>query len=72
MSEVISSSTAICGGFITFSGTDLQEKHGITNDSPDAFYKDIISLVRPDQMRWKATDWNNPTKWVSRGRGLRP
>ncbi len=42
MSEVISSSTAICGGFITFSGTDLQEKHGITNDSPDAFYKDII------------------------------
>jgi hypothetical protein len=35
-----------------------------------AFFQDIISLVRPDRMRWKATDWDNPTEWVKRGRGL--
>ena len=35
-----------------------------------AFFQDIISLVRPDKIPWKATDWENPTEWVSRGRGL--
>jgi predicted aldo/keto reductase-like oxidoreductase len=35
-----------------------------------AFFKDIIPLVRPENMRWKATDWDNPTEWVPRGRGL--
>ena len=33
-----------------------------------AFFKEIIPLVRPDKMRWKATDWGNPTEWVSRNR----
>jgi aryl-alcohol dehydrogenase-like predicted oxidoreductase len=32
-----------------------------------AFFQDIISLVRPDRMAWKATDWDNPTEWVKRG-----
>jgi len=35
-----------------------------------AFFKDIIPLVRPEKMQWKATDWDNPTEWISRGRGL--
>jgi aryl-alcohol dehydrogenase-like predicted oxidoreductase len=34
-----------------------------------AFFKDIIPLVRPDKMKWKATDWDNPSEWISRGRG---
>ena len=35
-----------------------------------AFFKDVLPLVRPDKMPWKATDWGNPTEWVPRGRGL--
>lgn len=30
----------------------------------------ILSLVRPEKMQWKATDWNDPREWVPRGRGL--
>ena len=37
-----------------------------------AFFKDIIPLVRPDKMPWKATDWENPSEWIPRARGLRP
>ncbi len=33
------------------------------------FFQDIIHLVRPDQMQWKATDWSSPTEWVPRDRG---
>ena len=36
-----------------------------------AFFKDIMPLVRPDKMRWKSTDWNNPTAYIPRGRGLK-
>src|SRR5512136_474950 len=32
-----------------------------------AFFKDIIALVRPEKMRWKATDWDHPTQWITRG-----
>jgi aryl-alcohol dehydrogenase-like predicted oxidoreductase len=35
-----------------------------------AFFKEIIPLVRPEKMPWKATDWENPTEWIPRGRGL--
>jgi len=34
-----------------------------------AFFKDILPLVRPEKMRWKATDWDQPKEWVPRGRG---
>jgi len=37
-----------------------------------AFFKDIIHLVRPEKMPWKATDWENPSEWIPRGRGLHP
>lgn len=35
-----------------------------------AFFKDILPLVRPEKMRWKATDWDYPREWIPRGRGL--
>ncbi len=35
-----------------------------------AFFKDIIALVQPQKLPWKAVDWNSPTKWAPRGRGL--
>lgn len=35
-----------------------------------AFFKDIVPLVEPANMRWKAADWENPTEWITRGRGL--
>jgi len=34
------------------------------------FFKDIFSLVRPEKIPWKASDWNNPTDWISRSKGL--
>jgi len=34
------------------------------------FFKDIIPLVRPEKMRWKASDWDNPRECVPRNRGL--
>ena len=33
------------------------------------FFREILPLVRPDKMPWKATDWGNPTEWVPRNRG---
>ena len=34
-----------------------------------AFFKDIIHLVEPAKVFWKATDWDNPTEWLPRNRG---
>ena len=34
-----------------------------------AFFQDIIPLVKPENMRWKATDWVDPKEWISRNRG---
>jgi hypothetical protein len=42
----------------------------MTDEERLSFFKDIIPLVRPEKIRWKAADWDNPTQWVSRGRGL--
>ncbi|MBU1879832.1 MAG: aldo/keto reductase [Chloroflexi bacterium] len=41
----------------------------MTDEERLAFFRDIIPLVRPDKLRWKATNWENPTEWVSRDRG---
>jgi len=30
------------------------------------FFKDIIHLVTPDKMPWKADDWDSPTTWKKR------
>ncbi|MBN1934047.1 MAG: aldo/keto reductase [Anaerolineae bacterium] len=31
-----------------------------------AFFQDIISLVKPHNMPWKANSWDNPTEWIPR------
>jgi hypothetical protein len=33
------------------------------------FFQDIVSLVKPENMRWKAVDWTNPKEWITRNRG---
>jgi uncharacterized protein len=38
----------------------------MTDDDRLAFFKDILPLVRPDVMRWKADDWENPVGWAKR------
>ncbi len=42
----------------------------MTDEERLAFFQDIISQVRPENMRWKATDWVNPSEWIPRKRGL--
>jgi aryl-alcohol dehydrogenase-like predicted oxidoreductase len=42
----------------------------MTDEERLAFFKDVITLVQPGKMRWKATDWDNPREWIPRGRGL--
>ncbi len=37
-----------------------------------AFFKDILPLVRPEKLYWKATDWDNPKEWIPRNRGRKP
>ena len=32
-----------------------------------AFFRDIIHLVSPQKMPWKAADWNAPDQWLKRG-----
>ena len=34
------------------------------------FFRDIISLATPENMPWKAVDWEHPVQWIPRGRGL--
>ena len=35
-----------------------------------SFFKDILPLVKPKNLRWKSDDWNNPFEWIPRRRGL--
>jgi aryl-alcohol dehydrogenase-like predicted oxidoreductase len=44
----------------------------MTDEERLAFFQDIIHLVQPEKMRWKATDWDHPTEWTRRGRGRHP
>lgn len=37
-----------------------------------ALFNDVMPLVKPTNMPWKAYDWQNPTTWLPRGRGLQP
>jgi hypothetical protein len=36
-----------------------------------AFFRDVLPLVKPEKMPWKAMDWENPVEWIPRGRGLK-
>ena len=31
-----------------------------------ALFRDVLPLVKPENMPWKANDWGNPTDWVQR------
>lgn len=31
-----------------------------------AFFREVLPLVKPENMPWKATDWANPTEWKPR------
>jgi len=42
----------------------------MTDEERLAFFKDILPLVKPANLRWKADDWGNPTAWIPRRRGL--
>jgi aryl-alcohol dehydrogenase-like predicted oxidoreductase len=42
-----------------------------TDEERLAFFKDIIPLVQPEKLRWKAAEWDHPTEWVPRRRGLK-
>ncbi len=42
----------------------------LTDEERLSFFKDIIPLVQPEKIRWKAVDWDNPNQWVPRRRGL--
>jgi len=42
----------------------------LTDEERLAFFKDIMPLVRPEKIPWKAADWDNPTEWITSGRGL--
>jgi predicted aldo/keto reductase-like oxidoreductase len=42
----------------------------MTDEERLDFFKDIIGLVEPKHLKWKSNDWNNPTSWIPRGRGL--
>ena len=44
----------------------------MTDEERLAFLRDILPLVRPDNMPWKAADWDNPSEWTPRRRGLEP
>jgi aryl-alcohol dehydrogenase-like predicted oxidoreductase len=35
-----------------------------------AFFQEIIPLVKPENLQWKADDWENPKEWIPRRRGL--
>jgi aryl-alcohol dehydrogenase-like predicted oxidoreductase len=42
----------------------------LTDEERLAFFTELMPLVTPDKVRWKATDWENPTEWIPRRRGL--
>ncbi len=44
----------------------------MTDEERLVFFTTIIGLVRPEKMRWKAADWDHPTEWIPRRRGLHP
>jgi len=42
----------------------------MTDEERLALFRDFISLVRPDNVPWKAADWHNPVEGAPRNRRL--
>jgi aryl-alcohol dehydrogenase-like predicted oxidoreductase len=38
----------------------------MTDEERLAFFRDILPLVKPEKLRWKAEDWEQPTAWKKR------
>ena len=38
----------------------------MTDQERLAFFKEIVPLVRPENLPWKANEWGNPTQWAPR------
>lgn len=34
-----------------------------------AFFQDILPMVKPENVRWKVPDWDDPEDWIPRNRG---
>jgi predicted aldo/keto reductase-like oxidoreductase len=41
----------------------------MTDEKRLAFFNDILPLITPPKMQWKATDWEDPREWIPRNRG---
>jgi uncharacterized protein len=42
----------------------------MTDEERLSFFNDILPRVKPENMRWKADDWDQPKAWIPRRRGL--
>jgi aryl-alcohol dehydrogenase-like predicted oxidoreductase len=42
----------------------------MTDEERLAYFQETLPLVKPQNMRWKATDWVHPVEWIKRGRGM--
>lgn len=42
----------------------------MTDEERLKYFQGIIPKVKPENMPWKAEDWENPTAWAPRNRGL--
>jgi hypothetical protein len=42
----------------------------MTDEERLAFFQDVLPLVKPENMPWKAPEWDDPVEWIPRGRGL--
>ena len=41
----------------------------LTDKERLAFFQDVIHLVKPENLPWKAPDWDDPVEWIPRNRG---
>ncbi len=53
--EQLEADLAVAEGFVPMSGPERL-----------AFFREMLPLVKPENMPWKASEWGNPTQWKSR------
>ena len=41
-------------------------RKGLTGTERLEFFREVLPLVQPENMPWKADDWANPTDWKPR------
>ena len=40
----------------------------LTDEERLTFFRDVLPLVRPEKIPWKAANWGDPVEWITRGR----